>query len=258
MTDYIEHFGVKGMKWGIRKERTYNTDFAKVSNVSVKTNSDGSKTFPKNFAFNRIGQAQLDINESGALYVSYGKEDASRYVTVFGPTPLKKLFGGETMSVQHLKVKEPIKMPSEKETISETINALRSDPKLLNAFKNSMYSLSVTESFDEIDDKTFRDMLSNQTPKKAAVTSYAVSNMLGNGAFAGDAKMFYSHFRKQGWDAIPDLHDSFLGVSSAPMIVINPNKIAFESSTLITKDIMASGRQYVKELGKLPGSEYLK
>ena len=82
------------MKWGVR--RYQNKDgtltpagkirYAEVSDKKIRTNSDGSSTIPKGFVFNRVGKQSIDVNDSGALYVSYGKEDAARYVKNLGPT----------------------------------------------------------------------------------------------------------------------------------------------------------------------------
>lgn len=134
---FLAHHGIKGQKWGIR--RFQNEDgaltkagierYAEVSSKSIKVNEDGSSTVPKGFTFNRIGGAQFDPNKSGGLYVSYGKADASRYIKYLGPTPINKLLKTASYNIQHISVKEPLKMPSNQQVAKETAELLMKNKK---------------------------------------------------------------------------------------------------------------------------------
>lgn len=268
----LVHHGVKGMKWGVRryqnkdgsltpagKKRYSDFEYAQETTKSVKTNSDGSKTIPKGFAFNRVGKSSLDINQSGGLYVSYGKEDAARYVKALGPTTLGKLFGTAGDTIQHLTVKESLRMPSDSQTATETAKLLKSNKKLLDSFNESIYSLATTGDFDKKVTESDLDLaLRNPSGKEGQKLAYGVSSFLGDGNYAAESKAVYEHFRKSGYDAIPDVHDRLSGTSNTAMIVINPNKVAISSTTTITKDVMKAGKQYVKTLEKLKVSDLIK
>ena len=135
MKNELYHFGIKGMKWGIRRyqnkdgsltsagKKRYSDDleYYKTSKKQIHVNKDGSKTIPNGFVFNRVGKSDLDVNKSGSLYVSYGKEDASRYIKNLGPTPINKLFGSESTTVQHLSVKKDMKLASNEETVKKHV-----------------------------------------------------------------------------------------------------------------------------------------
>lgn len=261
---YLQHFGVKGMKWGIRKKRETKgrskssapIEYHKESNKTIKTNRDGSQTVPKGFVFNRVGQDSLDINAAGALYVSHGKADAARYVKALGPTMIGKLMGQYGTTVQHLTVKSDLKMPSEETLVKGSAKTLL-DPKSLTKFNESIYSMMATGAVEgaDITPNDVNRAIANPKTLESRRLAYGVSQSLANPEFTQEAKRTYDYFRKEGYDAIQDMADRNTGTSETAMIVINPNKVEMQSKTLITKEVMKSGKQYLKEVGKLKVSE---
>lgn len=265
--DILLHFGVKGMKWGVRKKQessgssgsTKPVEYHKESNKAIKMNADGSQTIPKGFAFNRVGQAKLDINDSGALYVSHGKEDASRYIKSLGPTVLGKMMGQYGTTVQHLSTKGDIKMPSDKEVVKVKAEALLKNDKALAKLNDSIYASSYTgELGKKITKDDLNKVIKDPSSNDAKKLSYAVGSFLAVPSFSQEAKGVYNEFKKKGYDAIPDVYDRLGGVSKTAMIVINPSKLEVKSTTLITKDVMKAGKAHVKEVGKMKPSDVLK
>lgn len=84
-----------------------------------------------------------------------------------------------------------------------------------------------------------------------------MSSFLADPNYANEVKIVYEHFRSKGYDAIPDLHDTLSGTSKTATIVINPDKLQITSTTIITKDVMKSAKDYVKKAGKLKVSELI-
>lgn len=261
------HHGIKGQKWGVRRYQNKDgsltpagrSRYAEESSKTIKTNRDGSKTIPSGFVFNRVGKSSMDVNQSGGLYVSYGKEDAARYVKNLGPTPINKLFGTAGEAVQHITVKQNLRMPSDSDVATETAKLLASDKKLFNSFKDSFYSSSVTgDLYKDISEKDIEKALQNPSGKEGQKLAYGVSSFLGDPNYASESKTIYEHFRSKGYDAIPDIHDRLSGTSTTAMIVINPDKVSVTSTTTITKDVMKDARKYVKSLEKLKVSDLIK
>lgn len=263
----LMHYGIKGMRWGVR--RYQNEDgtltakgkkrYYEESDKKIKTNNDGSKTIPKGFVFNRVGKHQMDVNQSGALYVSYGKEDASRYIKNLGPTTIGKLLGTAGEAVQHISVKSDLKMPSDSEVATQTAKLLLKDEKLFGSFKESVFSVSVTgDPNKDLSKSDLEKALKDPSGKAGQKLAYGVSSFLGDSNYANESKTVYSHFRSNGYDAIPDLHDRLSGTSNTALIVINPDKVGVASTTTISKDVMKSAKQYVRSLEKLKVSELIK
>lgn len=267
ISDYIlYHHGIKGMKWGVRRYQDKSGRltpegrfrYAAESSKTITTNKDGSKNIPVGFKFNRVGKATMDVNQSGGLYVSYGKEDAARYVKNLGPTMLGKMLGTAGEAVQHISVKSKLKMASDSQTATETAKLLMSNKKMLDSFNESLYAVTVTDSFDRsVDSKMLNAALKNPSGKDGQKLAYGVSSLLADPNYSSEAKMVYEHFRKRGYDVIPDLHDTLSGTSKTAMIVINPNKVEVTSSTMFTKEVFKSGKDYVKSLEELPVSELI-
>lgn len=254
------------MKWGVRRYQRKDGSLTKAGQIryfeesskQITTNRDGSKTVPAGFVFNRVGKNSLDVNQSGGLYVSYGKADAARYIKSLGPTPIGKLLGTAGESIQHIKVKSKLRMPSDADTARETAELLSKNKKLVDEFNKSIYATVATNDWEKgVTTDDLNKAMRNPSGKEGQKLAYAVSSFLGDPNYANESRQVYEHFRKKGYDAIPDLHDTLSGTSQTAMIVINPDKVEVTSTTTISKDVMKSAKQYVKQLEHLPTSELI-
>lgn len=284
---YLVHHGIKGQKWGKRNGPPYplspgdhsksekDAGWRKSLNSSssdaysnrsglIVTNPDGSRTIKKGFKLNRVGNDYLDVNQSGGLYVSHGENDANRYVKALGPSLINRMFGTAGKTIQHITVKEDLRMPSDELLGKECAKALLEDGKFLKKFNESMHSYvySVyahnTDSFEDgITKKDLLRIINNPKSKEARVFAYSVNSFFGDPDFKDETKRIYDIFRKLGFDAIQDLHDTMSGTSETAFIVINPSKVSLTSTTPITKERYKEAKQFVKQLEKLKVDEVI-
>ena len=265
-TDELYHHGIKGQKWGVRrfqnkdgsltpagKERYYVDND---SGTAITKNSDGSYTVPTGFKFNRVGQQTLDVNKSGVLYVSYGKEDAARYVKSLGPTLISRLMGGNGQAVQHIEAKKPLRMASEAEVYKGFAEVAAKNRKILDRVNDDDISRAIVGYGKDWSTKVTKAdaeyAVNNPNSFAAKRMGQAVSFWMGDSRYAAEASILYKHFKDKGYDAIPDITDRDGGGFDTSMIIINTDKITMTSSTKITRDIMKDAKSFVKTLAEKP------
>ena len=256
----LTHHGIKGQKWGIRrfqnkdgsltpagKERYYVDND---SGTAITKNSDGSYTVPTGFKFNRVGQKTLDVNKSGVLYVSYGKEDAARYVKSLGPTLISRLIGGNGQAVQHIEAKKPLRMASEAEVYKGFAEVAAKNKKILDRVNDDDISRAIVGYGKDWSTKVTKAdaeyAVNNPNSFAAKRMGQAVSFWMGDSRYAAEASILYKHFKDKGYDAIPDITDRDGGGFDTSMIIINTDKITMTSSTKITRDIIKDAKSFVK------------
>ena len=267
MSEYLQHHGILGQKWGKRNGPPYPLGYSDHSTAEKSHLSDnerfrsnrrvqtsGGTIYKKGYKFDRVGLKDLDFNESGGLYVSQNERDSARYIKSLSATPLTKFFKiamGD--HIQHLSLTDDAKVASEEVTEKEIVKCLIQNRKVLDAFNNSFYSYDLVLGNASADfTKEYLSKIVDSPSDQRFRVAFYLNTMLGDSYNYGETnKIVLNHFKDLGYDAIPDLHDIHSGTSEEPLIIINSSKVKLDESTAINRQDYKEAKALVKKYEKL-------
>lgn len=136
MINELKHYGVLGMKWGIRNNR-------ESSGKGYSVDKDGRISIEKGFILQRVyNKNKQDSGESGSNYFSFTKKDNGTYLAMLGAGAHSKIgfikkLASETML--RSSAKEPLKSPSREEAFNILNESLKNAGKkgFSGTFKDS-------------------------------------------------------------------------------------------------------------------------
>lgn len=244
----LAHYGVKGMHWGVRRDRSSDTDSnLNIHAKGVTVRSDGSMTIQPGASLQRLVRSSgKSMPMKDLTYASMLDYDNARYVKIIGG---KGFLGGGRDQILGITATKKITAPSKEEATRMISDLMINDP----TFRKRNTSM-LGEPISKGDLKR----IVNDPVGKTAQAWYEMTNtkLTFDKEFDSDApyvqKVFRETMAKRGFNAIRDENDVAGKVSKAPIIIFSPEKsLKVTSVTNITDEIRAANKAKLKEYKKL-------
>lgn len=209
MNDQLLHYGVKGMKWGVRKDKGYTT----------VSRANGDFVIKKGSNIHRV-TANENEKHDGYTYASFTQKDVKHYqrsVTSWLAENSRDFENTKTFDMS-LKVTKDLVSPSEKKKVDTFIKMLDNDD-FIKEVKN-VHSINISGD----DHKEYRlDKLSKKLQKGGMSEGLAIfysAFCMGLNYSPKLRNDYFNKLSKDGYNMITDTEDSYLE-AHAPIIVFN-------------------------------------
>lgn len=197
MNQELYHYGVKGMKWGIRKSRR---------------DKHGDYTIQKNSNLGRVALSTSDPVFDNKKYLSTNVKDQKKWEKYLGKGYLQR--GRPTFNIGYKTVKD-IKVLSSTHSGQKYAEMLMSDPDFANQSIRDMQKVRNMLRMDPI----------GRSPSEQLSLNIAAQTETGH--------KFVDRILKEGYSAIEDEHGK--NVAKDPIIVFDPDKNLQRTSIDTTK-----------------------
>lgn len=240
----LVHFGVKGMKWGVRKEEQSTSPGT--SDHVVKKGTE---------IHNISGDAPRDI--SGHVYASYLKKDNANYRGSYSQM-LKYFMGAKKTYDNVFEAKQDIKLPSEKKAVDTFKKLYDSDREnisraMAKAKVDSTFILALGRKMGiKVEDKQFQKY--RNLGKKALAQKGFMDFQQSLAISDYNRSKYFGSLLKQGYTGMIDSNDVKQWGSDRPLIIFKGDKSLKRKATieLSERDIDQALKEY-KELSKERG-----
>lgn len=204
MVNTLQHVGVKGMRWGVRKKYDPTGD-----NSGIDFRKD-AVVIKRGTEIHRLSSVQNETHK-GSGYASFLKKDAEAYAAM--GSVFSKV--GMTQYDMTFKASKDLISPSQKERVDVFLNKMK-DPafvKELNHMRSKMLILNLTTPGD----------LSFKRDNPELTMSQVKAYRLLNAAISGNKNLrsqYLDEFKKRKYDFILDENDASNKQAIAPIIFI--------------------------------------
>jgi len=212
----LKHYGVKGMKWGVR--RYQNPDGTRIhANPGLKP---GDIVIPKGTQFQRIATGS-NMSYTTGVYLAYKAGDKDLYRGMLGRARLTYMIKNEPGKVKlkqlTMTANKDIRIPTMETRVGEMRKLLETDKEAVVGLINE--SRKINRRPGRYDAETLTEKDINQTMYRRFNDALALGT---NSTHGKVISKYYDALRKQGYDAIPDENDiRYSARAKAPVILFD-------------------------------------
>ena len=179
--EYLAHFGVKGMKWGVRKE-SYNSQKDRINSQD--------RVIKSGTVIQNISQRQLNTTDkrSSRMYAAYTSYDKASYIDMMAGFQ----YDGKGYKNEFL-VKKDLKIPSDKAVVKAFAETAKKNPQKVAKEMADAYNAThiLARTTPRAMSKRLRD-LDNPESKRTIKTSKMFVDSLVSTKMPSTSANFYS------------------------------------------------------------------
>lgn len=242
---YLAHYGVKGMKWGVRRYR--NEDGSLTREGLRKYGVENTRVLKKGTEIQNISKTKLDSKskKSNRIYGAYTDADKATYLDMMGNFEYDGNGYKNTFTV-----KKDIKIASEKEAVKTLAEMFKENPERVSNMMATAYNAVNTPVLFSKKGKGFKRKLSElekdpESKKSMKIGREFLQTVPMSNKSSDLANDFYGRMVRKGFDAVLDTNDAY-GASGAqdPLIIFNMEKLGKTNSIKLTEDDLQRASDY--------------
>lgn len=242
--EFLAHYGVKGMKWGVRNEsKSSNVTLGPPAGVVMR--KDGSILIKPGANLQRLVRSNGEsLPMKDLTYASINAYDNARYIKIIGG---KGVFGGGRDQILSLKAVKEIKAPSVVDAVKINSELMIQDKSYRDLVGKHANLLS-----DKMNPKEWVKIESDPTGR-TAFAWYEMTNraLTYNDDFSPGVSELQAKFKKEfmakGYNAIRDENDFSTKVAKAPIIIFDPQtSLKVTSMQSLTDDLRTANKDLLR------------
>lgn len=214
LDDILQHFGTKGMKWGVRKQK---------DQINSKSRSIKTGTTIQNISSRELTKPDRH------MYAAYTSYDKTKYGDMMG----NAMYDGKGYKNEFV-VKKDIRVPSDRQLVETFVSMAKSNPKQVSKDMSAAYNNNriLFEKSAKHFEKKISKIKDADSKRGEALTKQFISEMVNDKAKRSRAE-FFGALAKKGFDAMSDTNDRD-GVSNTqdPLIIFNPTRTLGEAKSV--------------------------